>query len=132
MVRFLDDDAGGSWFRVDVVVRTGRLSSDQLLAAVVPGLAAVADAPVEVTGPEPAASYDAEPPEGSAGVGVWVRGGSVGAAVDAAVRLVQAAAAAADGGASLWDVRALPIEAVLRVPPAGSVAALRADGPDLI
>jgi hypothetical protein len=128
----LDSGSGGSWFHVDVVVRTGRVSGDELVAAVLPALVEIADAPAEVTAPSATASYDAEPPEGSAGVGLWVRSDSIGGAVDAAVRVVAGAAADLDEHLALWDVRALPVEAVLREPPPGAIATLEADGPELV
>jgi hypothetical protein len=109
-------DAGpGGWFGVDVVLRpSGPVDDGELLVA------AVAGALEDVAGPEhgrdPAFTYsfDMSPPEGEAGVTVWVRAPSIGAAVDAAAALVlRCAAEAGIEGASLWDLRVVPEEAVL-------------------
>ena len=61
-----------------------------------------------------AASYDIDPPDGSLGASCWVRADSVGAAVGVGDDLVAAACQEAIGRhLPLWDVRALPLEAVL-------------------
>jgi hypothetical protein len=120
--------ASGEWYRVDVVVRGGdAVASEALTGAVRARLADEADGPAGVGEPESTYSFDGDPPEGGAGVGVWVRRPTIGAAVDAAVELVTAEAEELAGHpVGLWDVRAIPLTAVLRNPAEGSVATLEA------
>jgi hypothetical protein len=121
-------DAAGEWFRVDVVVRGEDAGSgDSLADAVRAQLADEADVPPGVGEPEPTFSFDGPPPEGQAGVGVWVRQPTIGAAVDAAVGLVVSTAGQLAGRpVEVWDVRVIPLSAVLRNPAEGSVATLDA------
>jgi hypothetical protein len=118
------------WFHVAVVARrVGALTTERLVEAVGGQLPDRPDLPSGVTGPEPAWSFDGPPPEGEAGAAVWVRGESIGAAVDAATTIVLAQAERLAGApVGLWDVRAVPLSAVLRNPSEGSVARLEAEG----
>jgi hypothetical protein len=113
-IKALDTGAGG-WFHVDVVLRpTAPSDDDGRLAAAVSGALDTVAGPERGRDPVHEYSYDVAPPEGELGVGLWVRAVGIGAAVDAAIELVlRCAADLGHAGASLWDVRALPEEAVL-------------------
>jgi hypothetical protein len=109
------DRGEGEWFHVDVVLRPSVPvdDGDEALAAAV--AAALEPVPGPAHGRDPAHTYsfDVSPPEGEAGVSVWVRAASVGAAVDAATALVlRCAAEVGLEGASLWDLRVVPHAAV--------------------
>jgi hypothetical protein len=124
--------SAGEWYRVDVVVRDEDAGTGDSLADAVRGeLVDEADVPPGVGDPEPTCSFDGPPPEGEAGVGLWVRGPTIGAAVDAAVGVVVSTAGQLAGRpVGLWDVRVIPLTAVLRNPADGSVATLEADAVD--
>lgn len=109
------DTGDGSWFKVEVVLRTTSPVEDGGELA-----AHVASALPRVVGPEPARdpdlawSYDVGPPEGGVGAGVWVRAAGTGAAADLVESLVRRGAAELGiDGVSLWDLRVIPEEAVL-------------------
>jgi hypothetical protein len=71
-------------------------------------------------------TYDIPPAEGSFGVSFWLSATSAGTAVDEAIRLVQRACHAVIGRELvLWDIRLLPLDAVIgmdqTLPPDSSV-----------
>ena len=105
----------GEWFHVDVVLRPSVPveDGDEALAAAVAAALEPVPGPAHARDPELTYSFDVSPPEGDVGVSVWVRAGSVGAAVDAATALVlRCAAEVGLEGASLWDLRVVPHPAV--------------------
>jgi hypothetical protein len=122
------DTGSGDWWQVDVILRpppdAGDLSArlPELVSAALPD---VEDVPSVAHDPEPAFSFDIPPPEGNLGVALWVRAAGLGAAVDGAWNLV--ASRMRELGPrqepQLWDLRVVPLTAVLQEPEAGAAVA---------
>jgi len=112
------DDGGGQWWQVDVVLRPPTGAPDvnaALLDLVRAASCDTDDVPPKVRDVHITYSYDMNPPEGNLGVGIWVRAVDVGRAVNAAWSMVAACAAELldPREPELWDLRALPLSAVL-------------------
>jgi hypothetical protein len=119
-------DAGsGDWWQVDVVLRPPPDAGDlsvrlaEFVSAALPDLD---DVPPAAHDPEPASSFDVPPPEGDLGVALWVRAPDLVAAVGRAWSLVAARLGELEPNhePQLWDLRVVPLTAVLQEPPAGS------------
>jgi uncharacterized protein (TIGR03083 family) len=123
--RQVDRDAD-DWWQVDVVLR--RASSTEMQAAAIVEAVRMAVDPLfrptdarAFRGVRETFSYDIAPPDGSLGVSFWVSAASAASAVDQAVNLVeQACRQVLPQGLPLWDVRALPLAAVLSREEAGA------------
>lgn len=112
--------SGSDLFRVDVVLRpigVDRAVQARLTAALAARLPA--DDPTlepwaSLADVDEAYSYDMEPPEGTAGLGMWVRADEPGAAVTTAWAEASAASEVAAGRPlPLWDLRLVPRTAML-------------------
>ncbi len=122
------DVGSGDWWQVDVVLRpppdAGDLSErlPEFVSAALPDLD---DVPPAAHDPEPASSFDVPPPEGDLGVALWVRAPGLLAAVDRAWSLVASRLRELDPHhePQLWDLRVVPLAAVLQDPPASSAVA---------
>lgn len=122
--RPMDPEADG-WWLVDVVVR-GVATTEVQAAAIVEAARQTVEHLFQPSdartfrGVRETSSYDMPPPDGSIGVSFWVPAPSPGAAVDRAVDLTWEACRQVIGrDLPLWDVRALPMEAVLSREEAG-------------
>lgn len=112
--------SGSQLFRVDVVLRpigVDRAVQTRLTAALTARLPED-DATLEPWGSladvDEAYSYDMEPPEGTAGLGLWVRADGPGEAAATAWSEVSAASQEAAGRPlPLWDLRLVPRTAML-------------------
>ena len=119
-------DAGsGEWWQVDVVLRPPPDSGDlhdRLLELVRAASQDVDEVPSVVRDPEQTYSFDMSPPEGDLGVAVWVRAPEVGSAVQGAWRLVASCVRGLDPHhePQLWDLRIVPVTAVLHGPQASA------------
>lgn len=109
--------AGPHAYHVDVVVRRdgeGAETEEHLVAAV-ERLMTTDD--VAVPGPDGARStysYDADAPDGTIGIGFWIRSATPGTAVDRALEAVHTMLFELIGRPlPLWDIRVLPISGVL-------------------
>ena len=122
------DTGSGEWWHVDVILRpppdTGDLST-RLPELVSDALPDVDGVPSVVHDPEPAFSFDGPPPEGNLGVALWVRAPGLGAAVDGAWNVVASRMRELDPRQEpqLWDLRVVPLMAVLQEPEAGPAVA---------
>ena len=95
---------------VDVVLRAnGHANHEHDVVAAVGR--ALPDSPQS---PAPTSSFDMDPPDGSIGVSCLVSAATAGRAVDLAVDLVaRAARDVTNEDLPVWDVRAVPLSAVL-------------------
>ena len=129
------DTSARGWWEVDVVLRRAATTDadDEAIREVVRQSVAGLERPNDdraFDGVHETSSYDMTPPEDSVGVSFWLRAESPGAAVDAAEGIVQAACLQVLGTVlPVWDLRLLPLEAVLarheNLPPAGRPGAFR-------
>jgi hypothetical protein len=111
---------GSELWRTEVVLRVPERDAErnqQILLEAITAVATPLDTePVHrVQDIAPTWSYDIQPPQPDAGVGVacWVLADSVGDAAEAAWRAVLSASDAFSTEASLWDLRVIPRDAIL-------------------
>ena len=122
------DSGSGDWWNVEVVLRPPPGSGDlqqRLLELVCAASSDVDDVPSVVRDPEQTGSFDMSPPEGNLGVSLWVRTPDLGTAVHRAWALVASCLRDLDPHhePELWDLRVVPLTAVLHEPEAGAAVA---------